>query len=170
MIPVTSGRISIGGTAVTGPRRDTSVIFQTPVLFPWRTVISNILFPIEIFRLDLKAYHEEALKLLEITGLLDFKDRLPEQLSGGMAQRVPLCRALITNPELLLMDEPFSALDTLTLSLPKGATGLLGPNGAGKSTFVRVVLGLLRPTSGSARPPERPDARATSHDRRHGAT
>ncbi len=112
--PVTSGRISIGGTAVTGPRRDTSVIFQTPVLFPWRTVISNILFPIEIFRLDLKAYHEEALKLLEITGLLDFKDRLPEQLSGGMAQRVPLCRALITNPELLLMDEPFSALDTLT--------------------------------------------------------
>ena len=112
--PVTSGRISIGGTAVTGPRRDTSVIFQTPVLFPWRTVISNILFPVEIFRLDLKAYHDEALKLLEITGLLDFKDRLPEQLSGGMAQRVPLCRALITNPELLLMDEPFSALDTLT--------------------------------------------------------
>lgn len=114
ILPVTSGQVSIGGEVVTGPRRDTSVIFQTPVLFPWRTVISNILFPIEIFRLDRNAYYQEALKLLEITGLLDFKDRLPDQLSGGMAQRVPLCRALITNPELLLMDEPFSALDTLT--------------------------------------------------------
>src|SRR5262249_24943868 len=76
-----------------------------------RSVLSNVLFPIEIFKADLKHHQGEALKLLEMTGLVEFKDRLPEQLSGGMAQRVSLCRALITNPELLLMDEPFSALD-----------------------------------------------------------
>ena len=95
-------------------RRQTSLVFQAPVLFPWRSVISNVLFPIEIFKRDRKSYYDEAIKLLQITGLQEFKDRLPEQLSGGMAQRVSLCRALITDPELLLMDEPFSALDALT--------------------------------------------------------
>jgi len=114
IIPLTAGQIMINGCPVAGPQRATSVVFQTPVLFPWRTVLSNVLFPIEIFKLDRAAYESEALKLLEMTGLAEFKDRLPEQLSGGMAQRVPLCRALITNPELLLMDEPFSALDALT--------------------------------------------------------
>jgi NitT/TauT family transport system ATP-binding protein len=114
IVAPTAGRITINGSAVTGPQRATSVVFQTPVLFPWRTVLSNVLFPVEIFKLDRAAYHAEAIKLLEMTGLAEFKDRLPEQLSGGMAQRVPLCRALITNPELLLMDEPFSALDALT--------------------------------------------------------
>jgi NitT/TauT family transport system ATP-binding protein len=114
IIPATSGVIDIEGTPVTGPRRETSVVFQIPALFPWRTVLSNVLFPIEIFKGDRTHFHWEAIKLLEMTGLTDFKDRLPEQLSGGMAQRVSLCRALITNPELLLMDEPFSALDALT--------------------------------------------------------
>jgi NitT/TauT family transport system ATP-binding protein len=114
LLPVTSGTISINAVAVDRPRRETSLVFQTPVLFPWRSVVSNVLFPIEIFKGDRKSYYDEAIKLLEITGLHEFKDRLPEQLSGGMAQRVSLCRALITNPELLLMDEPFSALDALT--------------------------------------------------------
>ena len=114
LLPVTSGSISISGLPVDAPRRETSLVFQAPVLFPWRSVISNVLFPIEIFKRDRKFYYDEAVKLLDITGLRDFKDRLPEQLSGGMAQRVSLCRALITDPELLLMDEPFSALDALT--------------------------------------------------------
>jgi NitT/TauT family transport system ATP-binding protein len=114
IVPVSSGSIAIDGKAVAGPRRETSLVLQTPVLFPWRTVLSNVLFPIEIFRLDRAAYEAEALRLLEMTGLLEFRDRLPEHLSGGMAQRVPLCRALITDPKLLLMDEPFSALDALT--------------------------------------------------------
>lgn len=103
LMPVTTGTIHIDNKPVEGPRRGTSLIFQSPILFPWRTVISNVMFP-----------RKEAIKLLELTGLLEFKDRLPEQLSGGMAQRVSLCRALITDPELLLMDEPFSALDALT--------------------------------------------------------
>jgi NitT/TauT family transport system ATP-binding protein len=111
---VTSGTIAINGTPVAGPRRETSVVFQTPTLFPWRTVRANVLFPIEVFRGDRQRAHEEASKLLETTGLTGFENRLPEQLSGGMVQRVSLCRALITDPELLLMDEPFSALDALT--------------------------------------------------------
>ncbi len=114
IIPPSAGRITIDAATVAGPRRETSVVFQTPVLFPWRTVIANVLFPVEIFKRDRATYHAAALKLLAITGLEEFRDRLPEQLSGGMAQRVTLCRALITNPELLLMDEPFSALDALT--------------------------------------------------------
>jgi NitT/TauT family transport system ATP-binding protein len=114
LIPITAGTIKIDDSLVRGPRRETSLVFQSPVLFPWRTVISNVMFPIEIFKQDRKRYRDEAVSLLEITGLHEFKDRLPEQLSGGMAQRVSLCRALITNPKLLLMDEPFSALDALT--------------------------------------------------------
>src|SRR5262245_58183711 len=114
IVPATSGRIVINGRPVAGPRRETSLVFQTPTLFPWRSVLANVLFPIEIFRGDREAAQAEALKLLEIAGLKGFEGRLPEQLSGGMAQRVSLCRALITNPELLLMDEPFSALDALT--------------------------------------------------------
>jgi NitT/TauT family transport system ATP-binding protein len=114
IIPPSAGAVLIGASPVTGPRRATSLMFQVPALFPWRSVLGNVLFPIEIFKGDLERHRAEALKLLEMTGLIEFKDRLPEQLSGGMAQRVSLCRALITNPELLLMDEPFSALDALT--------------------------------------------------------
>jgi NitT/TauT family transport system ATP-binding protein len=114
IVPPTSGQIAINGRPVDSPRRETSIVFQTPTLFPWRTVLTNVLFPIEIFDGDRQAAYAEAMKLLEMTGLTGFEGRLPEQLSGGMAQRVSLCRALITNPELLLMDEPFSALDALT--------------------------------------------------------
>jgi NitT/TauT family transport system ATP-binding protein len=114
IVPATAGRLVIDGRPVDGPRRETSLLFQTPTLFPWRTVLDNVLFPIEVFNGDRKAAQAEARKLLDITGLKGFEGRLPEQLSGGMAQRVSLCRALITHPELLLMDEPFSALDALT--------------------------------------------------------
>jgi NitT/TauT family transport system ATP-binding protein len=114
LVAPTSGEIMLDGKPVLGPRRETSVVFQTPVLFPWRTVLSNVLFPVEVFKLDKAKYRAEALRLLEMTGLTAFMNHLPKHLSGGMAQRVPLCRALITDPEILLMDEPFSALDALT--------------------------------------------------------
>lgn len=114
LVTPTQGEIWLDGSLIAAPRRETAVLFQTPVLFPWRTVLSNVLFPIEVFGLDKSKYRSKASSLLEMTGLTAFQDRLPKHLSGGMAQRVPLCRALITDPELLLMDEPFSALDALT--------------------------------------------------------
>jgi NitT/TauT family transport system ATP-binding protein len=114
LVTPTHGEIWLDGLPITGPRRETALLFQTPVLFPWRTVLSNVLFPIEVFGLDKSKYRAKASWLLEMTGLTTFQNRLPKHLSGGMAQRVPLCRALITDPELLLMDEPFSALDALT--------------------------------------------------------
>jgi NitT/TauT family transport system ATP-binding protein len=110
----TSGEIALAGTLVAGPRPDVGVVFQSPVLLPWRTVLDNVLFPIELLRLRRKDYRPRALELLRMTKLDDFADALPRQLSGGMRQRAAICRALIHDPSTLLMDEPFSALDAIT--------------------------------------------------------
>jgi NitT/TauT family transport system ATP-binding protein len=110
----TSGYLELAGTPITGPRNDVGVVFQSPVLLPWRNVIDNVLFPIELLRLSRAQYHERAMDLLRMTKLEDFANALPHQLSGGMRQRASICRALIHNPSTLLMDEPFSALDAIT--------------------------------------------------------
>ncbi len=110
----TAGRIDIGGRQVTGPRRDVALMFQRPALLPWRTVLDNVLLPVEIFGWSRREHRREAAELLSKVGLSGFEKRLPHELSGGMQQRVALCRALIQRPRLLLMDEPFSALDALT--------------------------------------------------------
>ena len=114
LLPITGGRIEIAEQAVTGPRRDTGVVFQSPVLMPWRSILKNVLFPIECLGLSLGEYRPRAIELLEMTGLGKFQNDFPSELSGGMQQRVAICRALIHNPSLLLMDEPFSALDAMT--------------------------------------------------------
>jgi len=114
LLPPTRGRIFIGGEPVTGPRRDVSVMFQRPALLPWRSVLANVMLPIEIFGLERKSYRDRAHELLELVGLRGFEKRLPHELSGGMQQRVSLCRSLIHAPAVMLMDEPFSALDALT--------------------------------------------------------
>ena len=114
LLPVTAGKILIGQEVVTGPRRDTGVVFQSPVLMPWRSLMKNVLFPIETLGLPKKEYESRAAELLEMTGLAEFEENVPTELSGGMQQRVAICRALIHNPSLLLMDEPFSALDAMT--------------------------------------------------------
>ena len=110
----TAGRVEIGGHAVTRPRRDVSLMFQRSALLPWRTVIENVMLPVEILRLDRRAHRTRAEQLLALTGLEGFEDRRPNELSGGMQQRVALCRALVHDPSVLLMDEPFAALDALT--------------------------------------------------------
>ena len=114
LVRPTHGTIRIDSRPVAGPRRDISLLFQRPALFPWRTVIDNVLFPIEILGHDRGAYRERARELLDLVGLDGFSERRPKELSGGMQQRAALCRALIHDPDILLMDEPFAALDALT--------------------------------------------------------
>jgi NitT/TauT family transport system ATP-binding protein len=112
--PISSGCIEIAGQPVRTPRRDVGIIFQDPTLLPWKTALENVLFPIEIYGLPFDKYRARAEALLDLVGLADARQRRPRQLSGGMRQRVAICRALIHEPKLLLMDEPFSALDAIT--------------------------------------------------------
>jgi NitT/TauT family transport system ATP-binding protein len=114
ILPVTSGTIHVHGTPVDGPREDVGIVFQAPVLLNWRDVLRNVLLPIEILRRDDRQYRPAALDLLRLVGLAGFENKHPRELSGGMQQRVAICRALIHDPTLLLMDEPFGALDALT--------------------------------------------------------
>ena len=110
----TSGSITIKGTEVDRPRQDVAVVFQDAVLLPWKSVLENTLFPVYIQKKSVSEYRDQAEKLLHSVGLDEFTDKRPHQLSGGMKQRVALCRALINDPDVLLMDEPFSALDAVT--------------------------------------------------------
>jgi NitT/TauT family transport system ATP-binding protein len=112
--PISAGTIEIAGQAVQRPRRDVGIIFQDPTLLPWKTALENILFPIEIFGLSMNEYRPRAEALLDLVSLSEAKHKRPRQLSGGMRQRVAICRALIHEPKVLLMDEPFSALDAIT--------------------------------------------------------
>jgi NitT/TauT family transport system ATP-binding protein len=115
------GSILIGGEPVTGPLKITGMAFQAPSLLPWRTTVSNVLLPLEIvepYRSNFKAkrreYEEKARHLLQSVGLGGYEDKYPWQLSGGMQQRASICRALIHEPRMLLLDEPFGALDAFT--------------------------------------------------------
>jgi len=112
--PVTAGTICIGGTPMTGPRTSIGVMFQDPTLLPWKSAIDNVLFPLRVLKRPLDAYRDSARRLLDRVGLHGFERKKPHELSGGMRQRVAICRTLVYDPELLLMDEPFSALDAIT--------------------------------------------------------
>ncbi len=114
LVPASSGRIEIHGERVSGVNPDLGIVFQRDALLDWRTVLRNVMLQVEIRRLSRKLYRERADELLKLTGLEGFEDRYPYELSGGMRQRVAICRALIHSPALLLMDEPFGALDALT--------------------------------------------------------
>jgi NitT/TauT family transport system ATP-binding protein len=114
LTPVTAGQIFIDGEEVRKPHPKVGVVFQSDLLLYWRTVLDNILLPAEIKRRNRAEYTERAKRLLDQVGLAGFDRKMPSELSGGMRQRVAICRALIQEPGLLLMDEPFGALDALT--------------------------------------------------------
>lgn len=114
LIPASSGEIRIKDSPVTGPREDIGFVFQSAVLLPWKTALENVLLPIQVRRRASAADVRRADELLDLVGLAGFGARYPHELSGGMQQRVSICRALIQDPACLLMDEPFGALDSLT--------------------------------------------------------
>lgn len=109
-----AGAVEVAGKHVAGPQTEIGIVFQSPVLLDWRNVLDNVLVQIELRGMDPARYRDEALKLLAKTGLAEFVDRMPRELSGGMRQRCAIVRGLIHDPPLLLMDEPFGALDALT--------------------------------------------------------
>jgi NitT/TauT family transport system ATP-binding protein len=114
LLATTSGKVLVHGKPVAGPLENVGMVFQSPVLLKWRPVIGNILLPVEFAKLDVAGYRETVRSLIALVGLQGFEEMYPHQLSGGMQQRVSLCRALVTDPQLLLMDEPFGALDAMT--------------------------------------------------------
>jgi NitT/TauT family transport system ATP-binding protein len=114
LIPATSGLLEVDGIEITEPFRGVGMVFQAPTLMPWRNVIANVLYPMEVLGKNNAAAKARANELLKLVGLAGFENSYPKQLSGGMQQRVSLCRAIIHEPSLLLMDEPFGALDELT--------------------------------------------------------
>jgi NitT/TauT family transport system ATP-binding protein len=114
LIPYSSGTVRINGVDVRGPDRSVGVVFQDPLLLEWRSVRENVMLPIQVLRLPRERYGARCEALLEMTGLRQFADHYPRELSGGMQQRVAICRALVFDPAILLMDEPFGALDAMT--------------------------------------------------------
>lgn len=115
LIKPSKGSIAIDGIPLQKSHRQLlGMVFQQPALLPWRKVLDNVLLPCEIRRQDLSKARVQAMDLLELVGLKDFVNRKPNELSYGMQQRVSICRALISDPKILLMDEPFASLDAIT--------------------------------------------------------
>ncbi len=114
LLAPTAGTVHVAGAPVLGPLTNVGIVFQAPVLLDWRKTLDNVLLQIEARKLNVEEYREKALKLLDLVGLKGFEDKYPSELSGGMQQRASITRALIHDPPLLLMDEPFGALDAIT--------------------------------------------------------
>jgi NitT/TauT family transport system ATP-binding protein len=158
LMSASSGTIQINGRDVEEPQPDFGVVFQQANLMPWRTVLANVLFPMEILRRSDAAATRAAKELLALVGLEGFEQSYPAQLSGGMQQRVALCRALIHKPKLLLMDEPFGALDELTrmemqdllldIRLKTGATVMFVTHSISEAVYIsdNIVVFSKRPS------------------------
>ena len=157
LVAPSTGVVKVDGLPVRGPQRKIGIVFQTPVLMRWRTALQNVLVPAEILRLDRDEMRSRAQDLLKLVGLEEFGDKFPRELSGGMQQRVAIARALVHDPSILLMDEPFGALDAMTRSQmnvellriwsERRKTSLLITHSIGEAVFLsdRVVVMSARP-------------------------
>jgi len=160
LIPPSTGRVILQDDPVLGPRRDIGMMFQQATLFPWRTTIQNIVLPIEIRdgRAAAEKAKERARELLDVVGLNGFEDVYPNELSGGMAQRASICRMLITEPAVLLLDEPFSALDELSRDMmnmelqricnEKDATAFLVTHSIAEAVILSDDIYVMKPRPG----------------------
>lgn len=113
-VPPSRGTVHVNGRKVAGPSNEMGIVFQAPVLFPWRTILENVLLPSDVRRAPRERYRDKAIKMLATAGLAGFENEYPWRLSGGMQQRAAICRALVYDPSVLLLDEPFGALDAMT--------------------------------------------------------
>jgi len=114
LLPPSTGEILVDGEPVTTPHGNVGIVFQNALLLPWRNILANVMLPIDMKRLSRQEYLPRAMALLKLAGLEGFEKKLPWQLSGGMQQRASICRALVHDPKIMLMDEPFGALDAMT--------------------------------------------------------
>lgn len=114
LVPISHGGMTIGGREIRSPERDRAVVFQAASLLPWRTVMSNVTYGLELMKVPRREARKRGQKIIDLVGLSGFESHYPHELSGGMQQRVNLARALVADPQLLLMDEPFAALDAQT--------------------------------------------------------
>ena len=161
LLPATKGRVMLQGSPVVGPREDIGIMFQEATLLPWRTALEYVALPIEIRNGSnvAKGEHERVRELLHSVGLKDFDKVYPHELSGGMAQRVAICRMLVMEPAVLLLDEPFGALDELTrdymneelqrICFERNATAFMVTHSIAEAVFLgdRVVVMSARPGS-----------------------
>jgi NitT/TauT family transport system ATP-binding protein len=157
LLPATAGSIAVLGKPVNGPVHELGIVFQQHLMLGWRTILNNVMLQIEVRRLDKASYKKRAQSLLERVGLGEFADRFPDELSGGMNQRASIVRALVHNPGLLLMDEPFGALDAITrdqigldfhlLSREEGKTVVFITHSISEAVFLsnRVIVMSPRP-------------------------
>lgn len=160
LMPPTAGRVMLNGTPVLGPREDIGMMFQQATLLPWKTTLENMLLPVEIRHgrraaMEMKPRAEE---LLELVGLGEFGHVYPRELSGGMAQRASICRMLILEPAVLLLDEPFSALDELSrdfmhmelqrICTDRSATALLVTHSLVEAVFLSDRVLVMKPRPG----------------------
>ena len=159
LLPASAGSVIMDGQHIAGTRRDVGVVFQSSILLPWRTILENVMLPAEVLGLDMPSAKERALQLLHMVRLDGFENRLPRELSGGMQQRASIARALLHDPRILLMDEPFGALDAMTrermnLELQRiwsesGKTVILITHSIPEAIFLGDVVFVMTPRPGS---------------------
>ncbi|CAN5625277.1 ABC transporter ATP-binding protein [soil metagenome] len=159
LLDYSEGSVMMDGQPIRGTRRDVGVVFQSSILLPWRTILENVMLPAEVLGLDMKQARARAMDLLHMVRLDGFEHKLPRQLSGGMQQRASIARALLHDPKILLMDEPFGALDAMTreqmnLELQRiwsesGKTVILITHSIPEAIFLGDVVFVMTPRPGS---------------------